>query len=854
MDLRHVASGFFIYVMLIPLVAHADRPDGLDCGEYPQIPAERCQDWKTQNASGRWWCKWDLNDGSMKAVFGHRSEPVVPGLDLTNITRESARSDTATRTLLEAYVRQHIRQNESLFGFKPHGYELQLIDFQRRPAGVHRKIQPDGSILEEVVPAVTTIHVQQVLKNGTRVAGATIEIQVDDEDRLVSMFSNFLTDVPANIPSHTVTSDQAVAVALTAVAPGETPTGEEFAVAIPTYDMIGVDLRPLYRVSISLDSPGLDQVVVVDGLSGAVLSAHDQQDDDHTETLPAFDGFHHIDARVFPDHPTLEEASGTYPGASPADFVAGLGDSRLRYVRNPLDKLQGFFARVVNEEQPAWESNGGLVPLMPVDNWTMLIDHNPGNESAAPGCRSPDAVEDINREFESRFDEISAYYHITNAAVHFLLRHHHLLGRSGYASPDIKTSVNSIVYGLQVNAHFRSRCNGSECKPIILFDRSPCRRMLGLGDDVPFGSGFVDFYSVVDQSRDRNVAWHEFTHAINWDVSPIDTDSPGEDFDDAGGAFKEAVADFFPNSIFDRSMLSPWSNQREINPILAGIEEDLAYPYEDVFDIEGNKHEKGRVWSGFLWDLRERAIDMQEQLQTLENGPKAVEDLQFEALTRMPERVKGFHTALRRLFDADAAINGKQLSYDIAASAARHGIKIADRISAVQPSRYATASDTPLLFTVYSGRNDSMVFEAATDPALLGTGVEGDARYFRAACGFSVFSGCSMDRIQHADDGENLQTVVEIMPDALNGLLAGEQSVTVFYRVTTSRFVAVGHDNADVIVSDIPDAGTSWQHPDLPSVVVTAPGAPTPPPCFLSLLLVGSVIATGAVAGRRRPS
>lgn len=899
MAMRQVVGCGLLLLALAPRDADANRPDGLDCDKHSQIPVDRCQEWKTTNAQGRWWCHWDLASGRMTAVYGSRSQPVTPGLDITNITRESARSNTATRHLLETYVRQHVSRNESLFGFKPQGYEIQLTDFQRRPAGIHRIVQADGSIREEVIPAVTTIHVQQILKSKGPIDGATIQIQVDDDDRLVSMFSSFLTDLPASVSSHTLTAEDAVTTALAASAPGRTPAGEdEFASAIPTFDRIGADLRPLYRVSVSLDAPGLDVDVIVDGITGAILETTDQQDDDHDGPVVEIAGFTDLPARVFPDHPPIERplpaASPTpYPGASATTFVAGLEDVSLRFVRTPIRDplsgveppftLEGYFARIENEEQEAWRSDTGpLIP--PLEAWTMLVDFVPLNDTGG-GCRGdvafmdpvtgedvlesePDGVEATNRRFESRFDEVSAYFHITNAAEHFFSRHHHQLGRSNYANPSIKTVVNSL-YKNETNAHFRQRCEETwspthgtvaRCKPVIVFDRSPCWRLLGQGDDVEFGllppSQTVDFYSWTDLSRDKGVAWHEYTHAINWDVSPIKTSSPGEDFENAGGAFKEAVADFFPNSLFDRSQLSEWSIGRDINPFLGGVESDATYPYDlccidpNTGEFEGSKHANSLIWSGFLWDLRERSILMQQQLQTLQDGRRSVEDVQFEALTRMPNHMGGFRTALQRLMDADAAVTGKQLSYDIIASAARHGIKLADRISGVAPQRFVAVATTALSFTVYSGANDSFVFEAATDPSLLGAGTIGDPRYYTERCGFGLT--CSMDRIQGADDDRNLQRVIQLDPTVLSGFLGDQDRVTVFYRVTTYNFVAPGQIENE-ISSDISGAGISFRDPNLPIVIVTRPGA-SGPVCPFGFFLIGGVIATGAVAKRRKTS
>lgn len=149
-------------VFAFPFESHADRPDGLDCGSYPAIPEQRCNEWKQRNAEGRLWCRWNHSTGAMRASFGAPGKPINPGLDLTKITRQSARSDTATRELLEAYSRQHIREIESLLGFRPNGYELKLTDLPaptsrgapnsssgrkfRHPANLRRLDDPSAAI------------------------------------------------------------------------------------------------------------------------------------------------------------------------------------------------------------------------------------------------------------------------------------------------------------------------------------------------------------------------------------------------------------------------------------------------------------------------------------------------------------------------------------------------------------------------------------------------------------------------------------------------------------------------------------------------------------------------------------
>src|SRR4051812_2351657 len=89
-----------------PSIVLAAAPDGRDCAKFVEIPSARCAEWNTRNPKGRLWCHWNLTTGALDSIFGHDEPAATSGLDLASITRESARSDNAKRTLLEAYGRQ----------------------------------------------------------------------------------------------------------------------------------------------------------------------------------------------------------------------------------------------------------------------------------------------------------------------------------------------------------------------------------------------------------------------------------------------------------------------------------------------------------------------------------------------------------------------------------------------------------------------------------------------------------------------------------------------------------------------------------------------------------------------------
>src|SRR5574341_362949 len=138
------------------------------------------------------------------------------------------------------------------------------------------------------------------------------------------MFSSFLTDLPSSVPTHALTAEQAVSIALASSAPGAVPAGEEeFATAIPTFDRIDGELRPLYRVGISLDSPFVNQTILLDGITGTILDVGEEADSTHEGPLVCPLG---LPGRVFPVMPP-------YGATNPAAFVSELRDVELPCVR-----------------------------------------------------------------------------------------------------------------------------------------------------------------------------------------------------------------------------------------------------------------------------------------------------------------------------------------------------------------------------------------------------------------------------------------------------------------------------------------------------------------------------------------
>lgn len=376
-------------------------------------------------------------------------------------------------------------------------------------------------------------------------------------------------------------------------------------------------------------------------------------------------------------------------------------------------------------------------------------------------------------------------------------------------------------------------------------------------------------YSWPDLARSRDLVWHEYTHAVlTYDV----TDITGKwDF---SHPFKEALAMWWPAAVLgdpDSSCTWPGAFCRPLDPKCpasssdpacpAGEERDRAVPYDlcapngfaTCVKDEDNPGDStwwyadGGIWSEFLWDLRVRTGDLARQLPTLGIDEHVVEALQFEAVTRMDSHVEDFTESLEALFDADAAVTGRQASYEILSSAARHGIKLDRAIAVAEPSRFVfeQRSDGSLVeipkFTVYSGANDNCLLEFATEASLFEhpEGFESDPRYALARC--SDFPTCfpgviraTLDSSGSPRDFENRKFTCSIPDTALSHLLESDprDKKIILYKVTTT---GIGGTLDGVIRG----AGITYKDPDLPAIFIVPVGE----------LACGACAATGSKGG-----
>src|SRR5207302_1586317 len=141
---------------LLAGLAFADEPDqdGMNCNGVHWIENGSCSSWTAFNGSeGRKWSvRFSRDTGRVHTIYGNRSGK-VPGIDLSKIDRESARSDDATQALLRAYARKRVRPFEPELGIDPHRIdELVFSDFRKEPGETFQQgVADDGTVVGRTI-------------------------------------------------------------------------------------------------------------------------------------------------------------------------------------------------------------------------------------------------------------------------------------------------------------------------------------------------------------------------------------------------------------------------------------------------------------------------------------------------------------------------------------------------------------------------------------------------------------------------------------------------------------------------------------------------------------------------------
>jgi Zn-dependent metalloprotease len=157
----------------------------------------------------------------------------------------------------------------------------------------------------------------------------------------------------------------------------------------------------------------------------------------------------------------------------------------------------------------------------------------------------------------THFDEVMMYYHINRCHDYF-----NFLGYHDRDKP-IKCTVH---YGTDYdNAFF-----------------SP------MSDSLAFGDG----KKLNNLSKEDNVAYHEYTHAVSRTIVNL----RGEE----GGAMNEGYSDYFAGSMNNDSKIGVWVMKKLNRPFMRDMNNKKHYPE----DIGHEVHKDGEIWGGVCWDLR----------------------------------------------------------------------------------------------------------------------------------------------------------------------------------------------------------------------------------------------------------
>ncbi|MBN1593281.1 MAG: hypothetical protein JW941_08575, partial [Candidatus Coatesbacteria bacterium] len=153
----------------------------------------------------------------------------------------------------------------------------------------------------------------------------------------------------------------------------------------------------------------------------------------------------------------------------------------------------------------------------------------------------------------THFDEVCVFYHVNQ--IHAWLKDH--------------LEYDGMDFEIPVTTHYGTDLNNA------MFSPGYNRIMLGDG-------------TIRDPAHEADVVMHEYGHAVVHNTS-------FEDFSNL--TLNEGYADYFTCSLHDDPLLGEWW----MPPYLRNLDNDLVYP----FDLAGESHHDGQIWSGALWDIRE---------------------------------------------------------------------------------------------------------------------------------------------------------------------------------------------------------------------------------------------------------
>jgi len=232
---------------------------------------------------------------------------------------------------------------------------------------------------------------------------------------------------------------------------------------------------------------------------------------------------------------------------------------------------------------------------------------------------------------------------------------------------------------------------------------------------IPFQTKTV--YLLNDFTRDPNILWHEYGHAILFDKGVQDpcgliSSLPNSIY----CAYHEGFAD--TNAFFMSG--NPKIGEWLVNPYMRDADNTTFQP--QWFSVNSEAHAQGEVYSGAMWDLRSRMMNTyglsSDQVWWLDvNATSYVSEIQNAPLD--------FSFILQSLFTANELewYWAKYLCqfgiircpldpwHEIEGAFARHGVLQSSRVAIAIPEigegKNVDPTQSPVNFTIYSGANTS---------------------------------------------------------------------------------------------------------------------------------------------------
>lgn len=432
----------------------------------------------------------------------------------------------------------------------PMVHELRHARTLRSPGGVH-------------------VRCQQTL-GGVPVAGAWVQVNLDDSGRMLSVNSTFVPALALPDLRAVQTPQQALAAALAAIdRPGAARVAPQADLQI---DPTTSAARLVYRTTHALWAPFGDWVAFVDARTGEVLRLEDRmlRCKSHL-TAPATPRAEHfppadwlapgvgVEQGGATDVPTPLAAIERATGGTAVPKATGSG---MVFPANPLN---GHPDRYALREADDMDVHRQAVTLSRLDGTGLLRGEYADVLVAASLTRAnePGLAFDYSAEIaDGHFQEVNAYWHLDTFQDY-------LQAALGLTEANNR-ATQVIVHDGEADNSFYSQVT----------------RVISFGD------------GGVDDSEDGEVVLHEYGHAIHDDVIP-DWNHSGQT-----GALGEGFGDYIAATFGGNGLVAEWdatSYNAGPPPFLRRTDTDRVFD-----DYVGQIHTDGQIVSAAWWELYTR--------------------------------------------------------------------------------------------------------------------------------------------------------------------------------------------------------------------------------------------------------